>query len=98
MPKIIFYQGGHWSGQSRGNLVFLQGQGILQIREKLNIKEVREKSGNFIILAQNICCSRYFDYLKCGKKVLVFTKYWFFLLLARSYENWLILEHSGPRN
>ena len=69
MPKIIFYQGGHWSGQSQGNLIFLQGRGNLRNREKLNTKEVREKSGNFIILAQNICCSRYFDYLKCGKKV-----------------------------
>ena len=39
-----------------------------------------------------MCCSRYFDYLKCEKKCL------FFLSLARSYENLLILGHSVPRN
>ena len=37
------------------------------VREILNTKKVREKSGNSIILAQNMCCSRYFDYLKCEK-------------------------------
>ena len=52
---------------------------------------------NFIILAPNMCCSRYFDYLKCEKSVV-----FFFLLslasLARNYVNLLILEHSVPRN
>ena len=72
-------QGGHWSGKSQGNLIFLQGQGKVRefcklVREILNTKKVREKSGNFIILAQNMCCSRYFDYLKCKKKC------WFFFL------------------
>ena len=62
-------QGGHLSGKSQGNLIFLQGQGKVRefcklVREILNTKKVREKSGNFIILAQNMCCSRYFDYLK----------------------------------
>ena len=62
-------QGGHWSGKSQGNLILLQGQGKVRefrklVREILNTKKVREKSGNFIILAQNMCCSRYFDYLK----------------------------------
>ena len=54
------------------------------VREILNTKKVRGKSGNFIILAQNMCCSRYFDYLKCEKSVD------FFLLLAshaQKYEN-----------
>ena len=62
-------QGGHWSGKSQGNLIFLQDQGKVRefcklVREILNTKKVREKSGNFIILAQNICHSRYFEYLK----------------------------------
>ena len=32
--SVELYQGGHWSGKSQGNLIFLQGQGkvgILQI-------------------------------------------------------------------
>ena len=63
------HQGGHWSGKSQGNLIFLHGQGKVRefcklVREILDTKNVREKSGNFIILAQNMCCSRYFDYLK----------------------------------
>ena len=62
------------------------------VREILNTEKVREKSGNFIILAQNMYYRRYFDYLKCEKSVD------FFLSLARSYENLLILEHSVPRN
>ena len=94
-------QGGHWSGKSQGNLIFLQSQGKVRefcklVREILNSKKVREKSGNFIIVAQNMCYSRYFDYLKCEKSV-----YFFFLSLAslaRSYENLLILERSVPRN
>ena len=62
-------QGGHWSGKSQGNLIFLQGQGKVRefcklVREIFNTKKVREKSGNFIILAQNMCCSRCFDYVK----------------------------------
>ena len=57
------------SGKSPGNLIFLQGQGKVRefcklVREILNTKKVREKSVNFIILAQNMCSSRYFDYLK----------------------------------
>ena len=71
-------QGGHWSGKSQGNLIFLQGQGKVRefcrlVREILNTKKVREKSGNLIILAQNMCCSRYFDYLKCEKHVDFFS-------------------------
>ena len=67
-------QGGHWSGKSQGNLIFLQGQGKVRefcklVREILNTKKVMEKSGNFILLAQNMCCSRYFDYLKCERSV-----------------------------
>ena len=81
-------QGGHWSEKSQGNLIFLQGQGKVRefyklVREILNTKKVREKrekSGNFIILAQNMCCSRYFDYLKY-EKVLIF-----FFLSLRSLE------------
>ena len=94
------YQGGHWSGKSQGNLIFLKGQGKVRefyklVKEILNTKKVREKSGNLKILAQNMCCSRYFDYLKCEKSVV------FFLSLAspaRRYESLLILEHSVPRN
>ena len=90
----------------QGNLIFLQGQGKVRefcklVREILNTKKVREKSGNFIILAKNMCCSRYFDYLKCEKKCGFFKSVFFFLSLAslaRSYENLLILEHSVPRN
>ena len=53
------WQGGHWSGKSQGNLIFLQGQGKVRefcklVREILNTKKVREKSGNFVILAK-IC-------------------------------------------
>ena len=73
------HQGGHWSGKSRGNLIFLQGQGKVRefcklVREILNTKKVREKSGNFIILVQNMCCSRYFDYLECEKSVDFFSR------------------------
>ena len=53
------------------------GQG--KVREIWFFFKVREKSGNFanwsgnfIILAQTMCCSRYFDYLKC-EKVLIFS-------------------------
>ena len=75
----IMSQGGYWSGKSQGNLIFLQGQGKVRefcklVREILNNKKVREKSGNFIILAQNMCCSRYFDYLKCEKSVNFFSR------------------------
>ena len=57
-PKL-HGQGGHWSGKSQGNLIFLQGQGKVGefcklVREILNTKKVREKSGNFVILAQNM--------------------------------------------
>ena len=52
-------QGGHWSGKSQGSLIFFQGQGKVRefcklVREFLNTKKVREKSGNFIIWAKNI--------------------------------------------
>ena len=51
-------QGDHWSGKSQGNLIFLQGQGKVRkfcklVREILDPKKVREKSGNFISWAQN---------------------------------------------
>ena len=62
------------------------------VRKPLNTKKVREKSGDFKILAQNMCFSSYFDYLECEKKCR------FFLSLARRYENLLILEHSVQRN
>ena len=29
--RDLTQQGGHWSGKSQGNLIFLQGQGILHI-------------------------------------------------------------------
>ena len=90
--RLWLAQGGHWSGKSQGNLIFLQGQGKVKkncklVREILNTKKVREKSGNFIILAQNMCCSRYFDYLKCEKsvdflKVLIFFSRLLYLLEA----------------
>ena len=48
-----------------------------------------------------MCCSRYFDYLKCEKSVVFFKSVDFFSLLlaslTQSYENLLILEHSVPR-
>ena len=73
------FQGGHWSGKSQGNLIFLQGQGKIRefcklFREILDTKKIREKSGNFKILAQIMCCSRYFDYLKCEKSVDFFSR------------------------
>ena len=69
-------------GKVGGNLIFLQGQGKVRefcklIREILNTKKVKEKSGNFIILAQNMCCSRYLTAWNVEKsdflKVVVFT-------------------------
>ena len=69
--------------------------GQRKVREFFFFLKVSEKSGNFIILAQNMCCRRYFDYLKCEKSVD------FFLSLAwitQSYENLLILEQSVPRS
>ena len=92
-------QGDHWSGTSQGNFIFLHGQGKVRefcklVREILNTKRVREKSGNVVIFSQNMCCSWYFDNFKCEKS-------FFFLSLAslaRSYENLLILDHSVPRN
>ena len=80
-------QDGHWSGKSQGNLIFLQGQGKVResyklVSEILNTKKVREKTENFIIFAQNMCCSRYFDYLTCEKSV-EFVKV-LFISLARS--------------
>ena len=63
----IHSQGGHWSGKSQGNLIFLQGQGKVRefcklVREILNIKKVLEKSWNFIIWSKNIwvVAARYF--------------------------------------
>ena len=78
--KCKLIQGGHWSGKSQGNSIFLQGQGKVRefcklVREILNTKKVREKSGNFIILAQNMYCSRYFDYLKCEKRVFSLARF-----------------------
>ena len=57
--QLLVIHGGHWSGKSQGTLIFLQGQGKVGefcklVREILNIKKVREKSGNFIIWAKNI--------------------------------------------
>ena len=78
----IFFisQGGHWSGKSQGNLIFLQGQGKVRefcklVREILNTKRVREKSGNFIFFPQNMCCSWYFDNLKCEKSVFSLARF-----------------------
>ena len=58
-PSACLEQGGHWSGKSQGNLIFLQGQGKVRefcrlVREISNTKKVKEKSGNFMILAE-IC-------------------------------------------
>ena len=83
VENYFIIQGGHWSGRFQGNLIFLQGQGKVRefcklVREILNTKKVREKSGDFIILDQNMCCNRYFDYFKSEKsvdflKVLIFS-------------------------
>ena len=59
MHFVLIGQGGHWSGKSQESLIFLQGQGKVGefcklVREFLNTKKVREKSGNFIIWAKNI--------------------------------------------
>ena len=70
-----------------------KSQGILQIGQgNFKYQETQGKVREFIIWAQNMCCSRYFDYLKCEKSVELF------LSLAQSYENLLILEHSVARN
>ena len=63
----------------QGNLIFLQRQGKVRefcklVRKLLNTKKVREKSGDFKILAQNMCFSSYFDYLKCEKSVDFFSR------------------------
>ena len=64
--------------------------GILQIGQgNFKYQESQGKVREFRNFGQNMCCSRYFDYLKTVD---------FFLLLARSYESLLILEHSVPRN
>ena len=91
---IPHLQGGHWSGKCQGNLIFLQGQGKVRelVREILNTKKVRERSGNFTNLAQSMCYSRYFDYLKCEESVDFFSR------LLKTHENLLILEQSVPRN
>ena len=53
-----------------------KSQGIWQIGQgNFKTKKVRERAGNFIILAQNMCCSRYFDYLKCEKSVDFFSRW-----------------------
>ena len=66
-------------GKVKRNLIFLQGQGKVRefcklVREILNTKKVREKTRNFIILAHNICCSRYFVNLKCEKSFDFFSR------------------------
>ena len=66
-------------GKVREIWFFFQGQGKVRefcklVREILNTKKVREKSGNFKILVQNMCCSGYFDYLKCEKSVNFFSR------------------------
>ena len=72
------------TGQEKsGNSIFLQDQGKVRefcklVRENLNSEKVREKSWNFIILAQNMCCSRYFDYLICEKSFDFFKSVDFF--------------------
>ena len=55
--------------EKSGKFDFLQGQRKVGefcklVREILKTKKVKERSGNFIILAQNMCCSRYFDYFE----------------------------------
>ena len=66
-------QGGHWSEKSREKFIFLQGQGKVRefckmVREILNTKKVRDKSGNFLILAQNcLFFCRFFIHLQLLK-------------------------------
>ena len=52
-----------------------KSQGILQIGQgNFKYQESQGKVGNFKILAQNMCCSRYFDYLKYEKSVDFFSR------------------------
>ena len=47
-----------------------KSQGILQIGQRnFKYQESQGKVREFIILAQNMCCNRYFDYLKGEKSV-----------------------------
>ena len=73
-PTYVCKQGGHWSGKSQGNLIFLQSQGKVKefcklVREILNIKT----SGNFIIWAKNIwVVAGILSIFKCLKMLIFF--------------------------
>ena len=77
-PAFAKIQGGHWSGKSQGNLIFLQGQGNVRefcklVREILNTKKVWEKSGNSIIWAKNIwVVADILSIFKCLKMLIFF--------------------------
>ena len=70
-------QGGHWSWKfdfsSRSGKV---REFCTLVREILNTKEVREKLGSFIILAQKyLGCSRYFVHFKWMKMIFFLTRF-----------------------
>ena len=86
LMSSIQIPGAHWSRKSQGNLIFLQGQGKVRefcemVREILNTKKVREKSGKFLILAQNLLGSgRYFIHFE-------WLKAWYFFWSLRIATN-----------
>ena len=70
-----------------------KSQGILQIGQgNFKYQESQGKVREVHNFGQNMCCNRYFDYLKSVDFFLSLA------LLAWIYENLLILEHSVPRN
>ena len=72
-PQDLF-QGGHWSGKFDFSSRSGKSQGILQIGQgNFKYQESQGKVRDFKILAQNMCCSSYFDYLKCEKSVVFFS-------------------------
>ena len=81
-PEIKWGKPGSSAGwplvREKSGKYFLQGQGKVRefcklVRQILNTKKVREKSGNFIILAQSMCCSRYFETCRFFKSVDFFS-------------------------
>ena len=94
-------QGSHWSGKSQGNLIFLQGQGKVRefcklVRIILNIKKVREKSGNSITCTKNIwVVAGILSIFKCLKMLIYFLARFARSMLLKVYKEFLV--HVCPR-
>ena len=85
----------------QGNLIFLQDQGKVGefcklIREILNTKKVREKSGNFINWAKNIwVVAGILSTFKCLKMLIFFLARFAHWILVKVYND--LLEYFCPR-